>query len=69
MGWQSRFRWILTPGSDFYVVYNHNWLDDPVRSRFVTLDRRAASKVFIRTVSEETHSGIPDPGSLIPDPY
>jgi len=46
MGWQSRFRWILTPGSDFYVVYNHNWLDDPVRSRFVTLDRRAASKVF-----------------------
>jgi hypothetical protein len=46
MGWQSRFRWILTPGSDFYVVYNHNWLDDPVRSRFVTLDRRAASKVL-----------------------
>ncbi len=46
MGWQSRFRWILTPGSDFYVVYNHNWLNDPVQSRFTTLDRRAASKVL-----------------------
>ncbi len=46
MGWQSRFRWIITPGSDFYIVYNHNWLDDPVRSRFITLDRRAASKIL-----------------------
>jgi hypothetical protein len=46
MGWQSRFRWIITPGSDLYVVYNHNWLDDPARSRFVTLDRRAASKIL-----------------------
>ena len=46
MGWQSRFRWIITPGSDFYIVYNHNWLDDPVRSRLITLDRRAASKVL-----------------------
>ena len=46
MGWQSRFRWILTPGSDFYIVYQHNWLDDPVRRRFVTLDRRASSKIL-----------------------
>jgi hypothetical protein len=46
LGWQSRFRWILTPGNDLYVVYTHNWLDDPVRSRFSTLERRAASKVL-----------------------
>ena len=46
MGWQSRFRWILTPGNDLYIVYTHNWLDDGMRSRFVTLDRRAASKVL-----------------------
>jgi hypothetical protein len=46
VGWQSRFRWILRPGTDFYVVYLHNWLDDPVRGRFATLDRRAASKVM-----------------------
>ena len=30
MGWQSRFRWIMRPGNDLYVVYTHNWLDDPV---------------------------------------
>ncbi len=46
VGWQSRFRWILRPGNDFYVVYLHNWLDDPMESRFVTLDRRAASKII-----------------------
>lgn len=46
VGWQSRFRWILTPGNDFYIVYNHNWLDDPVRDRFATLDRRASSKIL-----------------------
>jgi hypothetical protein len=45
-GWQSRYRWILTPGNDLYVVYTHNWLEDPVRDRFATLDRRAASKVL-----------------------
>jgi hypothetical protein len=46
VGWQSRFRWILKPGTDLYVVYNHNWLDDPVLDRFATLDRRFASKVL-----------------------
>ncbi len=44
LGWQSRFRWILTPGDDVYVVYMHNWLDDPISARFTTLDRRASSK-------------------------
>ena len=46
LGWQSRFRWILTPGNDLYVVYTHNWLDDPQLSRFSTLNRRLASKVL-----------------------
>ena len=46
MGWQSRFRWIVTPGSDLYVVYTHNWLDDPLLNRFSTLDKRVASKVL-----------------------
>jgi hypothetical protein len=46
LGWQSRFRWILTPGNDLYIVYTHNWLDDPVLNRFATLDRRAASKIL-----------------------
>jgi hypothetical protein len=45
LGWQSRFRWIITPGSDLYFVYTHNWLDDPSFGRFQTQDRRAATKV------------------------
>jgi hypothetical protein len=45
LGWQSRFRWIVKPGNDIFVVYTHNWVDslDPA-SRFTTLDRRAAAK-------------------------
>jgi hypothetical protein len=46
LGWQSRFRWILKPGSDLYFVYTHNWVDDPLQNRLNTLDRRAASKVL-----------------------
>ena len=46
LGWQSRFRWILTPGSDLYLVYTHNWRDDPLVDRFSTLDNRLASKVL-----------------------
>ena len=46
VGWQSRFRWILMPGNDLYLVYTHNWLDDPVLNRFATLDKRAASKIL-----------------------
>ena len=44
VGWQSRFRWILKPGNDLYVVYTHNWMDDPLQNRIYTLDRRTASK-------------------------
>jgi hypothetical protein len=46
VGWQSRFRWTITPGSDVYLVYTHNWLDQPLLNRFETLDRRFASKVL-----------------------
>ena len=48
VGWQSRFRWILTPGNDLYVVYLHNWQDDPLDplNGFQTLDRSAATKVI-----------------------
>jgi hypothetical protein len=46
LGWQSRFRWILTPGSDLYFVYTHNWRDDLLLDRFSTLDNRLASKVL-----------------------
>jgi hypothetical protein len=45
LGWQARFRWILAPGNDLYLVYQQNWLDDPVRGTLGTLDRRAATKL------------------------
>jgi hypothetical protein len=58
LGWQSRFRWILTPGTDFYFVYTQNWRDfgflptagplGGLRHEFMTQDRRAATK-FIYT--------------------
>jgi hypothetical protein len=46
MGWQSRYRWIMKPGNDLYLVYTHNWRDDAVADRFVSLDRKFASKVL-----------------------
>ncbi len=46
LGWQSRFRWIIRPGNDLYVVYNQNWQDDIVPNRFTTLDKRFSTKVL-----------------------
>lgn len=46
LGWQSRFRWIVRPGNDIYVVYMHNWLDDPVRAQFASQDRRLSTKLL-----------------------
>jgi len=50
VGWQARFRWILTPGNDVFIVYTQNWIEavdpiDPLISRFRTLDRRTAAKI------------------------
>jgi hypothetical protein len=47
LGWQSRYRWIVRPGNDIYFVYNHNWIDDPLRgSRFRSIDNRLSSKLL-----------------------
>ncbi len=46
LGWQSRFRWIMRPGNDLYVVYTHNWLEQPQFNRFASLDKQFASKVL-----------------------
>lgn len=45
-GWQSRFRWIVRPGNDIYVVYTHNWLDTPGIQGFVSQDKRIATKLL-----------------------
>ena len=44
IGWQSRLRWILTPGNDLFVVYTQNWIDSLELDRFTTQDRLAAAK-------------------------
>ena len=45
LGWQLRFRWIITPGNDVFFVYTQNWIEPlDASSRLVTLDRRAAAK-------------------------
>jgi hypothetical protein len=44
LGWQARFRWIVKPGNDIYVVFMNNWLDNPV-SGPETLDRNIATKI------------------------
>lgn len=43
MGLNMRLRWIVRPGSDFYFVYAHNWLDDI--GRFITLSHGATTKL------------------------
>jgi hypothetical protein len=47
LGWQARYRWIVRPGNDVFLVYTHNWVDDRLdpNERFRTLDRRGAAKV------------------------
>ena len=45
LGWQARFRWTLSPGTDLFVVYTQNWVNEPVLDRFITQDRRAATKL------------------------
>jgi hypothetical protein len=45
LGWQSRFRWIVNPGSDIYFVYVQNWLDT-FEGKRVTLDRSATAKAI-----------------------
>jgi hypothetical protein len=43
LGMNTRLRWIITPGSDLYLVYNHNWLRQD--SRFTTRQRTGTIKV------------------------
>ncbi|MBI4471349.1 MAG: carbohydrate binding family 9 domain-containing protein [Acidobacteria bacterium] len=43
LGWQFRFRWIVKPGNDVYVVLLNNWAD--LGDRFAVVDRYAATKL------------------------
>ncbi len=43
LGWQFRFRWILDPGNDIYVVWLNNWHD--TGEELIIQDRSAAAKL------------------------
>ena len=49
LGFFARFRWIVRPGSDLYLVYTQNLRDGPLsrdpRGNFSTLERRTATKL------------------------
>jgi hypothetical protein len=45
LGWQVRFRWILTPGNDIYFVSLNNWLD--AAEGYRVLDRSTAAKIVL----------------------
>ena len=41
----TRLRWIVEPGNDLFLIYNHRWLDDPTDGGFRTIGREARFKV------------------------
>jgi len=45
LGWQVRFRWILTPGNDVYFVSLNNWID--AAGGYRALDRNTATKIVL----------------------
>ena len=43
LGMNNRFKYTITPGSDIYFVYNHNWIDQS--GRFKTTSNIGVSKI------------------------
>ena len=43
IGMNNRFKYTITPGSDIYFVYNHNWVDDS--GKYKTSSMFGASKI------------------------
>ena len=42
LGMNNRFRYTITPGSDIFIVYNHNWVD--IENRFRTTSNTEVMK-------------------------
>jgi hypothetical protein len=47
LGWQSRVRWTLKPGSDFFASFHQGWIREDVGddARFRDQDRKASAKL------------------------
>ena len=47
LGWQSRVRWTLQPGNDFFFAFNQGWVQEPGDDRswrFRTQDTKVSAK-------------------------
>jgi len=45
LGWQSRMRWTLHPGSDLFVSFNQGWINEGLGDlRFTTADTKLSAK-------------------------
>jgi hypothetical protein len=45
LGWQSRVRWILQPGNDFFFAFSQGWLQDPAGGyQFSAQDSKISTK-------------------------
>ena len=47
LGWQSRVRWTLKPGNDFFLSFNQGWIQEELENRrmqFRTQDSRVSTK-------------------------
>lgn len=47
LGWQSRVRWTLTPGNDFFFAFNQGWVQEEEANRtlrFRTQDSKVSTK-------------------------
>ncbi len=45
LGVQSRFRWIIKPGNDLFLVLNRGWYRDPTDNRFVPVFDKGSAKL------------------------
>lgn len=46
VGTNTRFRWIITPGTDVFLVYNHNWLNPQTNPAYTTRRGLALKAVY-----------------------
>ena len=46
LGWQSRARWILRPGNDFFFVFSQGWIQNPDDGyQFIAQESKVSAKI------------------------
>ena len=70
LGWQSRVRWTLQPGNDFFFAFNQGWvqeLDEDRTWRFGVQDTKVSAKfqVLVQVLTLHRH-GLHEPSLCCP---